>query len=323
MAIDQRLLPVILFLFSAAPLASLYALVGWAVWGSDGHSFSHVAHSSDPNSPMSMVLQNANATLEELWSAIFQERLAMATGVASSSTTTHHADTAFIMASGGIPHIRMKHWAIVAPWLIAVILGFVVPCVLSINSRIQRQRRRRHRSGGRSNDIYDDNEWSARFDLKNRRKRKLKRIINSLQDFKKVLIKDDFLDDKSCPSQTDEDKEYKDENMVVADDSSNQEEEEEGTKLVMLPKPGYRLVDLLSIHGDDKTNHCRAVENLCTICLTQYIPGDSVVWSINPRCNHVFHETCITSWLARKRKHPLCPCCRQPFLTAQQEMAIS
>jgi len=230
------------------------------------------------------------------------------------------------MASGGIPHIRMQHWTILAPWLIAVILSFVVPCVLSIYSRIQRRRRHHHR-GGRDNDP-DDDEWSDRFDRKIRRKRKLKRIVNTLQDFKKILKQDDFLNDKSCPSQADEDNEYKDEivsgdhDVVVADDSSNQEEDEEGTKLVMLPKPGYRLADLMSTDEDDKTTHRRTVENMCTICLTRYIPGDSVVWSINRRCNHVFHETCITSWLARKRKHPQCPCCRQPFLKEQQEKYV-
>jgi len=50
----------------------------------------------------------------------------------------------------------------------------------------------------------------------------------------------------------------------------------------------------------------------CSICLSKYEIGDTVISSTNPVCNHVFHTDCLVSWLMRKQK-PLCPCCRQTF----------
>mmetsp|Transcript_8154 Transcript_8154/g.11747 ORF Transcript_8154/g.11747 Transcript_8154/m.11747 type:complete len:326 (+) Transcript_8154:189-1166(+) len=318
MAIDQRLLPMLVFLFSAAPLASLYALIGWAVWGSNGHSFLHVTYSSDPNSPFATVLHNSNATLEDLWSALFQERLTT-TGASTTTPSNHnHVDTAFLMASGGIPHVRMQHWTILIPWLLSLILGFVVPCVLTLYSHVQRRRRNNHR-GGRDNYLY--NEVMDRFDRKVPRERRLNRILKSLQDFKKTLLPDDFLHLTGTSISDTVEKSQAVFDLRNVDESDNdespREEGEEGTKLLMLPKPGYRLGDLLATVDDNK-KYCRTVENMCPICLTQYVPGDSVVWSINPKCKHIFHETCLSSWLARKRKNPQCPCCRQLFLEAYQ-----
>jgi hypothetical protein len=51
----------------------------------------------------------------------------------------------------------------------------------------------------------------------------------------------------------------------------------------------------------------------CTICLGTYEVGDMVVHSSNASCQHLFHESCIVSWLMT-RQSPLCPCCRQTFV---------
>jgi hypothetical protein len=50
----------------------------------------------------------------------------------------------------------------------------------------------------------------------------------------------------------------------------------------------------------------------CSICLTKYEIGDTVIKSTNPVCKHIFHADCLVSWLMTKQK-PLCPCCRQTF----------
>ena len=55
----------------------------------------------------------------------------------------------------------------------------------------------------------------------------------------------------------------------------------------------------------------------CSICLAKYEEGDEVVRSSNPLCKHVFHQQCLVQWL-ESRNDPLCPCCRQPYLEADE-----
>jgi len=59
-----------------------------------------------------------------------------------------------------------------------------------------------------------------------------------------------------------------------------------------------------------------SVSNLCAICISQFQVGETLVWSSNPSCEHVFHATCMHLWC---QKHSLCPCCRQEFLIAVSE----
>jgi Ring finger domain len=52
----------------------------------------------------------------------------------------------------------------------------------------------------------------------------------------------------------------------------------------------------------------------CAICMESYNLGDSIVWSSNPDCHHVFHTACINEWLRRKKETQWkCPYCRQPY----------
>ena len=52
----------------------------------------------------------------------------------------------------------------------------------------------------------------------------------------------------------------------------------------------------------------------CAVCLGNFADGDEVTWSSNPQCKHCFHKECIASWLPRKDKESLCPCCRREFM---------
>ena len=57
-------------------------------------------------------------------------------------------------------------------------------------------------------------------------------------------------------------------------------------------------------------------ENCCAICIGNFKPGQTVVWSLNSNCKHVFHEHCMVDYLAKKLKHGSntpCPICRQSF----------
>jgi hypothetical protein len=55
----------------------------------------------------------------------------------------------------------------------------------------------------------------------------------------------------------------------------------------------------------------------CVICLYEYQVDDVVVRNAiresHTRCNHLFHEKCVTAWIESSRKAE-CPCCRQPFV---------
>lgn len=45
----------------------------------------------------------------------------------------------------------------------------------------------------------------------------------------------------------------------------------------------------------------------CSICLDQYLVGDTICWAKTNECNHIFHQDCIVQWL---QDHDECPLCR-------------
>jgi len=63
------------------------------------------------------------------------------------------------------------------------------------------------------------------------------------------------------------------------------------------------------VDDDGLEDYC--LGTICTICLRCFVPNDVVACSHNPSCNHLYHELCISGWLARKST---CPSCRQEYL---------
>lgn len=49
----------------------------------------------------------------------------------------------------------------------------------------------------------------------------------------------------------------------------------------------------------------------CKLCNTTFKTGDNVCESSNPRCSHMFHQTCVTDWL---RFQNTCPSCSETFV---------
>jgi hypothetical protein len=71
---------------------------------------------------------------------------------------------------------------------------------------------------------------------------------------------------------------------------------------------------LLVIPAGRVSPQTETVPNNCSICLEAYKPGETVVWSGNPKCNHAFHQECITAYLVKvKDRSTPCPMCRQDF----------
>lgn len=56
-----------------------------------------------------------------------------------------------------------------------------------------------------------------------------------------------------------------------------------------------------------------ANNSTCAICLCNYGEGQSIVWSSNRMCIHVFHHDCMKQWI-EKRADGDCPCCRRQFV---------
>ena len=51
--------------------------------------------------------------------------------------------------------------------------------------------------------------------------------------------------------------------------------------------------------------------NECPICLDTFKKDQSLSQARGGRCNHKFHEYCLTPWLL---KHDDCPCCREKII---------
>ena len=66
----------------------------------------------------------------------------------------------------------------------------------------------------------------------------------------------------------------------------------------------------------DSTDDSFGEQPLCAICLNVYQEGDTICWSRNSECDHVFHHECIEEWLLQ---HDDCPCCRSVYLELKDD----
>ena len=64
----------------------------------------------------------------------------------------------------------------------------------------------------------------------------------------------------------------------------------------------------------DNEEELKSIPNNCAVCLSEYVTGDTIVTSCNPRCPHAFHQECIVEWLVKMQVGTPCPCCRRTFV---------
>lgn len=101
-----------------------------------------------------------------------------------------------------------------------------------------------------------------------------------------------------------------------AKDTSEEEEISTQTQKMMIDR-------LSSVHHNEiiLPKKQSSFSNVCAICLDAYKTGDTVVWSNNSECQHVFHTECILDYLVHHKEESKapCPCCRRQFLTKAQK----
>jgi len=107
------------------------------------------------------------------------------------------------------------------------------------------------------------------------------------------------------------------------------------SKMVLLPCAGSVW---------EKSSPTRLVPASCAVCLSELEVGQTISWSSNPNCLHVFHQECVVRWFLSVAKKNLmrissnegvvldlttdplryefskqCPCCRREFLDEKKE----
>jgi Ring finger domain len=75
---------------------------------------------------------------------------------------------------------------------------------------------------------------------------------------------------------------------------------------------------VLAFQKDPKQEDGRCCTSaVCAICLESYQEGETIVWSQDPECCHVYHKDCFVDYLSQRKNPSLednpCPTCRRNF----------
>lgn len=234
-------------------------------------------------------------------------------------------------------------------YLIVLALCFIVPVCYYCRLHCQDQRNRRQRAayqrevimatlGGQGSDNEEESstaQTEARASRKKYRAERRARILQLFGPVSMILTERHFHrpldsnnkgDDDIVPVEETKTAQTDDTDVTKKssneDASSNESDVEEGKTSIdeeykfeeddfYAEESGFIAVPSPGLNGSDTT---RLVPCSCIICLQQYQVGEEIVWSSNPDCEHVFHESCIERWLIKQRGGPLCPCCRRDFI---------
>jgi len=248
------------------------------------------------------LLNNPNATLEDVWTALFLERWSpQELGDLNPFLLGHFP---IFMKRNTVYHLKA-----LLPWMISFFFGVVVPTCLSIYSFFKHRRRRYNRS--------------------TRRQQRLANTVKMLKSYTKQLTPEDCADVRdtgASPCAGNNAKGCVDAVEYSGGSDGDCPDPVSEARLWTLPPPGIPVAKAYcggkpSLSSEAKL---RTVAGMCTVCLEQYRVGESVVYSPNPACQHAFHANCILEWLKTRKSScadQLCPCCRQCFVLSSSEAA--
>jgi len=148
-------------------------------------------------------------------------------------------------------------------------------------------------------------------------------------------FKSELSTDESTESETDVEQRNKcindkDEHIISTKEEDKPTEEGRYSHVLIPPHTGY---------CDNDIKASRKAPMFCAVCLSEYEKDDTISWSMNEHCTHVFHTDCLIEWfVANGRKQSSmqrfpdnpskekllnyqldCPCCRQSFVTLEDE----
>lgn len=98
--------------------------------------------------------------------------------------------------------------------------------------------------------------------------------------------------------------------------------EEGGTSTQPGDNDGEAAASFLVLSGKPSSDGPNSrVPNRCTVCTESYKTGETVVWSHDAECRHVFHRNCLIDYLLNVNGEDTpCPVCRRNFCSTNCAM---
>ncbi|KAI2498377.1 hypothetical protein MHU86_16130 [Fragilaria crotonensis] len=178
-AANARVVSLAVLLLACAPLTSLYGafsrgpflylppnfvkanMVAQTIPTGAGN---REAPTSETASSLHAILQDPNVTLEEIWAELFRE------------TQENHILMVWLRA------VRVQYFSIILPWCISLLIGVLLPFVLSILSVMNYLRP----DDALEDDDEDEYPWVSRYN-RVRYDKRMKKLTIKIQDYRKIL----------------------------------------------------------------------------------------------------------------------------------------
>jgi Ring finger domain len=291
-SVTARILSLAVLLLSLAPLGSIYVLFFSIGLGNGGGNDSHSdsspsgdggitgSSSSSYEDSLAAVLKNPNATLEDLWTAIFDSQMMFPQNLQAKAVLSalNHNDLLWLPTSAH----SMHHLRILLPWILSFILGVLIPCFVSILTILRRQRAR---YGG------------PRESNPAREKKILSLLAKSLAPYTKILDASDRVDSETTQG------------------PMPPSEENVSVSMWRVPEPGQSTVD-----GASSTTFrtISGLCGICLDLFTETQSVSWSSNPSCRHCFHDTCIQAWLLRTHRNRNAKQCPCCRQHFLLVKR-----
>jgi len=153
------------------------------------------------------------------------------------------------------------------------------------------------------------------------------KVIRTFETFgnRTVLNKDNFKTGDVPGEDTSATEEEVSEEIMV-DSSESPKAISIATDLEAGQGDGFGLLIVQRKNSDTEESTELIASNCCAICLESYNPGETVAWSMDNECNHLYHQFCLATTFAHAKKKGLkcrCPTCRRNFFTTSKAQCDS